>query len=151
MCLGSWVGTIPVCVAKDRWGLGVMVGAPTGLTVKWENGDLARRYAWNLVMGWNLSEKNARVLVQVDYLKYRSEFLEIDQKKVDLYYGLGARIFSESQRSWFGVRLPGGLRYFFRPDLDDEFELFAETALGLMLIDRTEAFIDFAVGVRYIF
>lgn len=128
------------------WGIGIMAGDPTGLSVKYNNFP---------VMGFSWALDN-HFQFQCDYWAYNDTF----KKSAFLYYiGVGGKIGmfykddkpktsdNEEKDMNIGIRIPLGLQYFFNENI----EAFGEIAPGLNIYPATDFGIDFAIGVRYNF
>lgn len=146
--------------AQDSgFGAGLMLGSPTGISVKyWLSGDRALDggLAWGV---WH----SGYVHLHADYLFHNNSLITVSKGKLPLYYGPGLRV-----RSWtgdeywhhgkwhetdggrvdIGVRFPVGLAYLFEGAPVD---VFLELAPTLDLTPSTGFEIDGAFGARYWF
>lgn len=129
--------------AGGNIGIGVLIGEPTGVSVKsWNN----ERSAFAIGAAWSLSGTNEAVHLHADYL-FHSWFTGIDRGRLAFYYGLGARVrFSENPQA--GIRIPLGLNYIFQ---DAPLDLFVEAVPILNLTPDTDFAGNGAVGLRYYF
>lgn len=145
----------------NKLGLGVIVGEPTGLSVKkW----LDSRRALDLGLGWSSSGRNSLHL-HGDYLFHQDGLLEGISRELSLsgrlttYVGLGARARfkddnkgkgndEEKDKDRFGVRVPLGISYLFA---DAPVDLFIEAVPTLDLIPDSDFSIKLALGARYYF
>jgi hypothetical protein len=118
-------------------GIGVVIGEPTGLTVRFNRNanNFQVHAAWSFANdgGLNLSG---------DYL--RSGNLA-DEDFPPFYYGIGARI-KFADKSSVGIRIPLGMNYFFK---NDPFELFGEVVPIIRIIPDTGVYFGAAAGIRY--
>lgn len=141
-----WGGAGAAYSQTDRaeshdFGFGVMLGEPTGFTVKsW----LGSRSAFDIGAAWSLSGKEEAVHLHADYL-FHSWFE--DPGNLAFYYGIGGRIIFSGDAT-AGVRVPFGLNYLF--DVAP-FDLFVEVAPILNLNPDIEFAGNGAVGLRYYF
>ncbi|MGM0547253.1 MAG: hypothetical protein ACQEST_11095 [Bacteroidota bacterium] len=126
----------------NNFGLGVIVGEPTGLSIKSWNGD---QTAFSIGAAWSLSEDEALQL-NADF-QLHSWFENIEVGRLAFYYGIGGRvIFTDDAK--IGARVPLGLNYIF-----DElpFDLFVEAAPILDFTPDVELAGNGGVGIRYYF
>lgn len=126
----------------ENFGIGIMIGEPTGLSIKSWQGDIS---AFNIGAAWSLTESEALHL-HGDFLLH-SWFDDVDTGRFAFYYGIGARVlFADDAKA--GARIPLGLNYIFP---EAPFDLFVE---AVPIIDLTPD-IEFAgnggVGLRYYF
>ena len=136
--------------AQDKFGLGLMVGEPTGLSLKYW---LDKERAIDGAAAWSYSENDSFQL-HGDYLFHDYELF--DAHDLPFYYGLGARLkFKDSDgrgrnedHAIFGLRVPLGVTYLFE---DEPIELFFELVPVLDLSPDLELDINAAVGLRFYF
>ena len=124
-----------------KTGLGVMIGEPTGITLKsWTN----EKNAFDVGLAWSLSGTDD-IYVHADYQWHKP--LDVEKGNLSFFYGLGARaIFSND--TFFGARIPLGLSYL-APEAPLEFYL--EVAPVINLIPDTDGDADGGIGIRYYF
>jgi hypothetical protein len=124
-----------------NFGLGLMLGEPTGVSVKsW----LGQKSAFDIGAAWSLSGRNEALHMHADYLYHR--WFE-DRENLAFYYGLGGRIIF-SDNAMAGIRIPFGLTYVFD---SVPFDLFVEAVPILDLSPDVEFAGNGAVGIRYYF
>ncbi len=134
-----------IASAGDEMGLGVIIGAPTGVSGKLWKGD---NRAVDAAIGWSLGDNDSFYL-HSDYLIQNPRQFVVSEGKMPFYYGIGARLRSDRDRdARLGVRLPLGLEYLFQ---DAPLNMFIEIALVLDLTPRTTADLNAGIGVRYRF
>lgn len=123
-------------------GVGVIVGEPTGLSLKsWTGGN----NAFDVGLAWSL-DRDA-VHVHADYLWHNFNlFDEIDEGSLPLYYGIGGRVILDDDDAVVGARVPVGLNYLFE---DAPIGLFLEVAPIINLAPDTELDVDGGVGIRF--
>ncbi|MEX0646566.1 MAG: hypothetical protein WEA56_00770 [Balneolaceae bacterium] len=143
---GFGAGSVQAQADSDNggnFGLGIMFGEPTGITVKtWNN----ERSAFDIGAAWSLSGRNEAIHLHADYLLH-TWFTDIENGRLALYYGFGGRIiFADDATA--GVRIPIGLNYIF-PNIP--FDLFVEAVPILDFAPDTEFAGNGAVGIRYYF
>lgn len=126
---------------NGNFGIGVMVGEPTGISVKnWLSGSSA----FDVGAAWSLGNRNEAIHLHADYLMH-SWFA--DAEGLAFYYGIGGRvIFADDPTA--GIRVPIGLNYVFT---EVPFDLFVEAVPILDLTPDFEFAGNGAVGVRYYF
>lgn len=139
LLLGFWVSS----AAESSFGLGIMVGSPTGLSAKYY---IDKNIAIDAGLGWSLSK---------DVLRLHGDFLIHNYKLLPkafdfplvLYFGGGVKtVFAKEFE--LGARIPVGVLYNFKkPKIDVFFELVPV----LNLIPDTSFDFDGAVGARFYF
>lgn len=135
---------------QDTFGLGVIVGEPTGLSLKYW---LDKEHAIDGAAAWSFAENDSFQL-HADYLIHDYELLNSDD--LPFYYGLGARLkFKDDEGSGrnrneaiFGIRAPLGITYLFE---DAPLDLFFELVPILDLSPDVELDINAAIGLRFYF
>ena len=128
------------------FGLGVIIGSPTGLSGKY---TLSRDRAIDAALGWDGSSSTHFTM---SHLWMQQRLFSVERESVDLFYGVGGSLRTNSShadnRTLFAVRAPVGLSIFFaKPRLEPFFQL----ALNLGLVPSSSVFFDAGIGVRYIF
>jgi len=124
-------------------GLGVLLGDPSGLSIKSWTGEAA---AVDLTLAWSFVGEGA-FHVHADYLLHRFGLFDVRKGDLVLYYGIGARLKAE-KKNRLGVRIPVGLTYLFQ---DEPLEIFVELGPILDLAPGTEFRMTGGIGVRYYF
>jgi hypothetical protein len=123
-------------------GIGMMIGEPTGISAKLWTGEktaLDAGVAWSFV-------GSGYMRIHSDLL-WHNYILDMDQGKLPVYYGIGAKLLLASELG-VGIRVPVGLVYLFESAPVD---MFAELVPGLDLLPGTGFGMDAAIGVRYFF
>lgn len=139
--------------AEDGLGIGVIVGEPTGLSVKkW----ISPTHAIDGALAWSFSE-NDSFQIHADYLFHDFNVVKIQPGRLPLYAGLGVRVKVKSDDNGhgrneddalIGIRVPFGLSYLLdRSPLD----LFAEIVPILDVAPDTDFDLNLAVGARFYF
>ena len=134
--------------AKQDLGVGVIVGEPTGLSLKyWLDEDRAIDGA----AAWSFSDNDSFQL-HADYLFHRYDIFDTGEVtgKMPLYYGLGARVKDKDKHddTVFGLRIPLGITYLFA---EAPFDLFAELVPIVDLAPDVDVDINAAIGFRFYF
>lgn len=145
-----WVGGVSAA-SGGPFGLGVVLGEPTGLSAKYWLSS-ARQNAVDLGIAWSLSGDNEFHL-HGDYLFHQYQILQdalqIRKGKLPLYFGVGGRVkFRENQDDKIGIRIPVGMSYIFD---DAPLDLFAEIVPVVDLAPDTEMDVMGGVGIRFYF
>jgi hypothetical protein len=133
-----------VSKAQDKYGLGIIVGEPTGLSGKLK---LSEVNSFDGAIGWSFNKYSAFHL-HADYL-FNVVKLGYD---FPLYVGVGGRIKLSSgdkgDDSRLGIRIPIGVVY---QPASKPFDIFFETVPILDLVPSSEFNWNAAAGVRYYF
>jgi hypothetical protein len=142
--------TSSAAVAQDAgFGLGVIVGEPTGLSAKtW----LSRRTAVDFAAAWAFSD-NGSLHLHSDFLIHRFDLIRIDEGSLPLYFGIGGRLrFLEDSRGDddvnLGLRIPVGLDYLFE---GAPLDAFVEIVPILDLVPDSDVSLNASIGIRYWF
>lgn len=126
-----------------NFGVGLMVGEPTGLSIKNWNNEFT---AVAIGAAWSLSGRNEALHLHADFLIH-SWFEEVETRGLNFYYGLGTRVIFEDDPN-FGIRFPLGLNYVFQ---NVPFDMFVE-AVPILDISPDLVFAgNGAFGIRYYF
>lgn len=138
--------------AKEGIGIGIIVGEPTGISIKkWTD----REHAIDIAAAWSFSGRESLQL-HADYLIHNFGVLKTDAAvgSLPVYYGIGGRVkFSDwdnqnglnDNDALIGLRIPFGISYIFARSPVD---LFAEIVPVLDIVPDTDFDINGAVGVR---
>jgi hypothetical protein len=140
--------------AQGTFGVGVIIGEPTGLSVKsWLNNT----HAVDAGAAWSFSE-NESFQFHADYLIHDFNLLRPAdlEGRVSLFYGLGGRIKLEDDDgsgrnkddTLVGIRIPLGITYHFPRQ---PVELFGEFVPILDIAPDTDLDINLAIGARLYF
>lgn len=146
----AWVmaGAGGAAAQQQGFGLGVIVGEPTGLSGKlWQS----RSTALDFGAAWSFAGDSAFHL-HFDFLVHRFDVIRVDSGKLPLYYGVGARVkFAEDngdQNTSVGIRFPVGLDYLFAKE---PLDLFVEVVPILDIAPETDVSLNASLGFRYWF
>ncbi|KAF0191133.1 MAG: hypothetical protein FD165_2065 [Gammaproteobacteria bacterium] len=141
--------------AQDKFGVGIIAGEPTGITVKkW----LDNRVAIDAAAAWSFSD-NDSFQFHMDYLIHDYTVFHPKELKgrLPLYYGVGGRLKlrdndnnknKNNDDTLVGIRVPVGVAYLLP---NDPFEFFAEIVPTLDIAPETDLDINAALGFRYYF
>lgn len=131
--------------SPGQFGLGTIIGEPTGIDAKY---FLDSTNALEAAVGWSLSG-NSELHIQVDYLFHRYDLIKVEEGQLPLFFGVGGRIkFRENQDDQLGIRIPVGLAYEFA---GGPFDAFVEIVPILELIPDTDFDLEGAIGGRFYF
>lgn len=130
--------------SAGQMGVGLMLGNPTGLSLKkWRSDTQAidAGAAWSIVGDKSFS-------LHSDYLWHNKDALYFqDSTPLDVYYGLGGRMNFDDEIE-IGLRIPIGIAHNFAESQSD---VFAEIAPVFDFLDTTSLEIQLAFGARYYF
>jgi hypothetical protein len=161
----SIVGGIALCVflcvessvAQDHgFGLGVIVGEPTGLSAKlWTS----RANAFDFGLGWSIGgdrigkhedpyDGGTRIHFHMDYLWHAFDAIH-SSERFPLYYGIGGRINSGGGYD-ASVAIRGVFGIAWLPH-NTPIDVFLELVPALQIVPSTGFGIDAGIGARYYF
>lgn len=128
---------------ESGFGLGVILGEPTGISGKlW----MEKRKAIDGAVAWSFDKESALHL-HADLLFHGRNIVKVEMSKLLFYYGIGGRIKFED-KSKVGVRVPLGLNYI---PSEVPLDVFLEIVPLLDLAPSTDFSLNAAIGVRYFF
>ena len=131
--------------SSGRFGAGLMLGEPTGATLKyWFNETMAIDGG----IGWSF-ESDTDLHIHSDFLWHKFNVFPVSEGQLPLYFGVGARVkFRDDDSERFGIRAPVGVAYIFP---DKPVDVFVEVAPVLDVAPSTRLGIMGAIGARYWF
>ena len=124
------------------FGIGVVAGEPTGLTmaVRPDSNHAVQAHAsWSFYRNW--------IRFNVDYLPTWIK-VDVDGATIPIYAGIGGTLGVGDDTAWLGGRIPIGFAV--HPD-NTPLEPFLEVAPVLYLAPETSVGVDGAIGLRYYF
>jgi hypothetical protein len=125
------------------FGLGIVLGEPTGLSAKlWTGSSNALDFA----AAWSF-KGDGHMLLQADYVWHSFNLINVSSGRLPLYYGIGGRVIL-SDDPLLGVRIPIGLNYLFD---SAPIDIFAEIVPILDLMPSTDFDLGGGIGVRFWF
>ena len=128
---------------EKGFGLGIILGEPTGISAKkWldDNSALDAAVAWSLVTPSSFH-------LHADYLYHNFNIFNVKKGKLPLYFGIGFRIrIGDEDR--IGIRIPVGICYIFE---QSPLDIFFELGPVLDLTPATRLRLTSSVGIRYFF
>jgi hypothetical protein len=132
----------------QRFGLGIMIGEPTGITGKyWMNSTnaLAGGVAWSF--RGPSHRRSSNIHLHLDYQAHNFNLFNVEQGTMGFYYGIGGRLRTGGDAN-IGVRIPLGLNYLFA---DNPLEIYFEIVPILDLMPQTDLAGNGGIGIRYYF
>ncbi|MBP9128267.1 MAG: hypothetical protein KBG07_05800 [Elusimicrobia bacterium] len=129
--------------ARD-FGVGVILGDPTGLSAKYW---LTHKRAVDMALAWDLSGSDDRLEIHADHLWHFDLDISRMQGRLPLYVGLGGRVLT-GHDARVGVRVPLGISYMF-PRIP--IELFGEITPLLDFTPDTDTSVNGGAGIRFYF
>lgn len=133
----------PAAAQRDGFGLGLILGEPTGISFK---GWMDSRSAIDAGLAWSFLHETS-FHVHADYLLHTSKLTE--RADMPAYYGIGGRIKAGGRGSdRIGVRVVGGLAWYLR---DAPIDIFVEIAPILDFAPSTDFQVNGGLGARYFF
>ena len=138
-------GTASAGSNSSGFGLGIMLGEPSGLSGKLWSGS---ENAFDFGLAWSTSN-NSGAAFHADYIWHKFDMINVDQGALPFYYGIGVRYRGrDNTDDNIGVRVPFGLEYLFS---QSAFDVFLEVVPILDLTPDTDFAINAAIGGRYFF
>lgn len=142
-------------VGSRPFGLGVVLGDPTGLSAKLYLGGPANAVDFALAFDTysNNGATNGWMYFHATYLIHPSVLAKPNGFEMPWHVGVGGYILSDefqssNDRDAFGVRVPIGLDF----NLDDlPLQFFGDIALRVNLFPDTDIDFDLGIGARYYF
>ncbi len=130
--------------AQQRgFGLGAILGEPTGLSAKlWTS----ERTAFDAGLAYSF-RSNGHIHLHADYLWHFSRVVPGPERFVP-FIGIGGRLSGGKKSGVLGVRFVGGLGWYPR---DSPLEVFVEVAPILDVIPATEFNANGGLGIRFYF
>jgi hypothetical protein len=128
--------SVSATYAQKNFGIGIIIGEPTGLSAKLYTGS---NNAFDFAAAWSFKGEG-NLLLQADYVWHSSL-----AKELALYYGIGGRVIFQNNAR-VGVRIPVGLDYQFTTAPID---IFLELVPILDLAPSTNFNIGGGIGVRF--
>ncbi len=130
------------------FGLGVMIGEPTGLSAKLWTGS---NNALDFGLGWSFinrhNDSGSNLHFHMDYLWHAWNAIN-SVERFPVYYGIGGRFKSRGDDGSIAIRGVLGVAWMPR---ENPFDIFIEVAPSLELTPSTGFGIDAALGARFYF
>lgn len=129
--------------SQGAFGLGVIVGEPTGVSAKiW----MSDRSAVDMGAAWSFSDE-AALHLHADFLLHNFDLISVENGRLPIHFGIGGRVKFEDD-SKIGIRIPVGLTYIFDGAPVD---IFVEAVPIVDLAPDTEFDVNAAIGARFYF
>lgn len=148
MFVGLFSYTQPALAGGGPLGLGLVGGDPSGLTLKYK---LTQQQALDFRLGLDGFNNNV-LLIQGNYLFSLFNLVSTGDFSLPFYLGGGATVvfFDVGQNEFLGIagRIPIGVAMELTAIPID---IFAEAALGVLLIPDFDIGVEGALGIRYFF
>ncbi len=150
LCLACVLTMAIPSTASGDFGLGIILGAPSGISAKIATGQTN---SVNLILGYDLNDgpgccrDNGQLYIGGDYVWYNYNLIRVSKGRLPLYYGPGANA-SFSNNSRVGVRGVIGLEYQFS---GAPFDVFLEIAPGINVMPSTHGYVSGGLGSRFFF
>ena len=132
--------SLSVTYAQKNFGIGIILGEPTGLSAKLWTGSTN---GFDFAAAWSF-KGDGHLLLQADYV-WHSSLTRASSGELMLYYGIGGRVIF-SDNPLVGARIPIGLDYQFS---SAPIDIFVEIVPILDLIPDTDFDIGGGIGVRF--
>ena len=135
----------------EGFGIGVIVGEPTGITIKIWTGNTT---AFQAAAAWSFSGYES-FQFHADYLFHNFGILNSDEMRgaLPLYVGIGGRIklkedndLDDNDEASIGARVPLGMSYIFE---DTPLDIFIEVVPILDVLPDTDFDLNGAAGIRF--
>jgi hypothetical protein len=128
---------------NKRFGLGIILGEPTGLSAKlWTTSE----NAFDFGAAWSF-KGDGHLLLQADYVWHIFHLIPVSSGRLPFYVGIGGRIILRDDPD-AGVRIPLGLDYIFA---DAPVDIFFELVPILDLAPETDFDLGGGIGARFWF
>jgi hypothetical protein len=133
-----------------NFGLGAVIGDPTGLSCKYWTGH---NKAWEGALAlWGShhhydSHNDLHMVIQACHLWHNFDMIRVSQGAMPLYLGVGGRLVF-GHEFLLGVRGCGGIAYMFQ---NVPVDIFLELGLVVDFVTHPGADMDAGLGVRYFF
>jgi len=139
-------------VRQYKFGAGVIVGEPTGITAKY---NLDAKMSIDGGIGWNTSGDD-EIHFYGSFLYHIYDLIKVPKGNLPLYIGGGLRFLNreddknkgEDEEDKFGIRIPVGVEYQFE---SLPLAAFAELAPVVNLTPDTDLDIEGGIGLRFFF
>jgi hypothetical protein len=128
---------------SSGFGLGIILGEPTGINFKHWTGNstaLVGATAWAF-------DRQKALHLHLDYIFHNFRLIKAERHAIPFYYGIGLR-FKDERNDRLGVRFPLGIIYMFD---DAPIDIFLEIVPIFDFAPRTELSFNAGIGARYYF
>ena len=134
---------------SNNLGLGIIVGEPTGLSLKVRTSE---NTAIDAALGWSFRDQGS-IHIHGDFLLHDYTLIHVDEGRLPVYYGIGGRIKLKNKDKGndddrIGIRVPVGIAYEFS---SRKVDIFLEIVPILDLAPKSQLSLNAALGARYWF
>ncbi|TVQ97986.1 MAG: hypothetical protein EA403_14580 [Spirochaetaceae bacterium] len=144
MALLALVLAAPAAFAdRGPFGLGIILGEPTGISAKLWLGDA---HAIDAAFAWSFADEGS-LYVHGNYLFHLHDLISVNTGRLPVYFGIGGKVNLRDDPQ-VSVRIPIGLNYLFD---SVPLDAFLELAPGIGLFPSTKADFGAGIGIRYYF
>lgn len=134
----------PSFAQKSKVHAGVVIGNPTGLTVKYW---LSSINALEGTASWNTAKQENSLHLNITYLFHSFNYLDIRNNPVALFYGIGGKMITNKELA-LGIRGVAGTAYYFSSFPVD---ISLELAPVFYVAPSSTVDLDAGLGIRYHF
>jgi len=132
-------------MAEEQFGLGITLGAPTGVNGKY---FIDKYNALDAGFGWS-ADSDHDFHIYADYLYHIYSLIDFGAGETPIYLGLGTRaVFRDHKDNKAGFRFPLGVDHLFKAV---PFDVFAEIVPIFNVSPDTEFDLEGFVGARFYF
>jgi hypothetical protein len=130
-------------IAAGDFGIGLVLGEPTGISAKYWLSQKSR--ALDFALAWSLNRRD-HIYMHADYLWHYIDPLGFGSSNFLLYHGVGPRLILSNNPN-VGARASFGMEFIIK----DVADVFLELVPVLELVPDTDVDINFGLGFRYFF
>jgi len=138
----------PLQAGQNRQGLGIIIGAPTGLSYQ---RFLDNRQAMDAALAWNFGG-NGFISLHGDYLWHGRNYYRLENLPMNIHLGLGLAIASidgnQDDRVLMGIRFPVGTSWMSH---ELPLEIFTEIVPIFEILPASAFDLDAGIGFRIYF
>jgi hypothetical protein len=129
-----------------RLGAGIIVGEPTGASLKYWMND---RVAVDGAFGWSFHD-DSDFYLHSDILWHNFDLIPVSQGRLPVYFGVGGlvRFRDDNNDNQVGIRVPIGLSYMFA---NAPVDIFAEVGPAIDVAPDVRGEVTGGIGIRYWF
>lgn len=144
------IGASETSAQQPRFGLGVVIGEPTGISMKWWRSSTR---AIDAGLGWSITDNNndfqkSRFHLHLDFVRHSFDAINAPER-IPVYYGLGASIAGESEKE-SSLALRGVVGIAWQP-IRTPIDIFVELAPSFQVIPSTTFYLNAGLGLRFFF
>jgi hypothetical protein len=136
-------------VNEHRFGAGIILGDPTGLSLKyWLNDTMAIDSAIGASFNDD-GDNDSNFYMHADVLWHNFDLIKVPQGRLPIYFGVGALVrFRDNADDQLGVRIPVGVSYMFE---QAPIDIFAEIGPAIDIVPDVRGEVTAGVGIRFWF